>query len=230
MGQDLRQQIARYARHHIKKQDRKNDQGIRKLFPADNYRDQVTLQDAVDFLNGWLESNHYANIVPVPSPPSHGRVPRKQWTDAWAAFYDGHLVPLRINLTELISDTDEKLYALEAAQEALRADTADPFPATQMDELSDVQDSLGELLEVLWDEREHRAQPEPQGQGHPDLMDLQDEDLQLVYDCLGKLLSGQAPEDLELPSAGERGGEGNMLLTSIVEVIHRYARITGATA
>ena len=95
MGLDWRQQIAGYARHHIKKQGRRNDQGIRKCFPANDWRGKSTLEDAVNFLNEWLHTNHYATIVPVPNPPMHGKVPEVDWTVAWATFYNEHLVPLK---------------------------------------------------------------------------------------------------------------------------------------
>ena len=45
------------------------------MFPANDYRGKSTLEDAVNFLNEWLHTNHYARIVPVPHPPMHGKVP-----------------------------------------------------------------------------------------------------------------------------------------------------------
>ena len=70
---------------------------------------------------------------------------------------------------------------------------------------------------------EHLA---PQGQGHPELMDLSDEALKGVHDFLDKVLSGQAPE--ALPTDGRGGGEGSMLLRSIniKDVINRFAQDT----
>ena len=137
----------------------------------------------------------------------------------WKAFFDEHLrFP---NLIELITHTDEDLDAVEKAQGEPLADTAEPFSAssTQKDELSsDVPDDLGALRDVV---EEHLA---PQGQGHPELMDLSDEALKGVHDFLDKVLSGQAPE--ALPTDGRGGGEGSMLLRSITEVINRFAQIT----
>ena len=137
----------------------------------------------------------------------------------WKAFYDEHLrFP---NLIELITHTDEDLDAVEKAQGEPLADTAEPFSAssTQKDELSsDVPDDLGALRDVV---EEHLA---PQGQGHPELMDLSDEALKGVHDFLDKVLSGQAPE--ALPTDGRGGGEGSMLLRSLTEVINRFAQIT----
>lgn len=215
MGQDWRRQIAKYAHDHIK-ECRGKGQGTRKRFPATKYRGQKRIVDAVGFLNGWLRTNYSAIFPELPLPPENGYVPRKEWTAAWARFYDEHLGPMRISLNELVALLDADLDGFEGQPVT---DTAHPVLAsgTQTDELSWLQLQLDELQEVL---REHLAQP--RGQGHPELIDLQDEALEAVLNYLDKLLSGEVPEALP---AGVRGGSD--LLTNIEEVIKRFAEITG---
>jgi len=212
MGQDWRQQIAKYAHGHIEECRRKG-QGTRKRFPATKYRGQKNTVDAVAFLNGWLRTNYSAIIPELPLPPENGHVPRMEWTAAWAGFYDEHLGPMRISLHKLVALLDTDLTEFEEARGQPVTDTADPVPAsgTQTDELSWLQLQLDELQGVL---REHLAEGAPR---HPELIDLQDEGLAAVLDYLDKLLSGEAPEALP---AGVRGGSD--LLTDIMEVINRF--------
>ena len=217
MGQGLRQQIAKYAHRRIEV-CRQKGQGTRKRFPATEYRRQENTVNAVGFLNRWLRTN-YSTIIPeLPLPPENGHAHRKEGTAAWAGFYDEHLRdgPVRISLNELVTLLDTDVNEFEEA-----TDTADPVPAsgTQTDELSWLQLQLDDgcsWLQLQLDE--HLAQP--RGQGHPELIGLQDEGLAAVRDYLDKLLSGKTPEALP---AGVRGGSD--LVASIEEVITRFAKI-----
>ena len=205
-GQDWRRQIENYAQSHIDDCRRKG-QGTGERFPATDYRQEKTIQDAVVFLNGWLRTN-YSSIPQLPSPPRHGRVRRKEWPQAWATFYDEDLRSEKISLNDLITRVNEGLDGLEAAQGQSMTDTAELELRWQLDE----------VYEVL---KEHLAEGAPR---HPELIDLQDEALADVLDYVDKLLDGETPE---APPSGMRGGEGNMLL-EIMGVIIRFAQLTSA--